>query len=207
MSDQVFGNLISFYDVERALLDHLKDWFPDYIAARERLNGIVPDSIARPRSHIIRQTFDALPGEEFTPMIVVVSNGTASAPHRFGDDIWSADLGMGISGVCHAASADDARALAGHYQAALLGLFLQKAKFWNGKAVVMSWTGFSVDDISTDQSRTLCSARLNFIVRVSHFADNLYGGPKTISADPLEPVPDLGRVQRTETDVELEGIS
>lgn len=201
MSDEIFGQLVSFNDIEQALIDHLSPWFDTYLAARERLIGMAPGTIARPRSYIIRQVFDALPGEEQTPLIVIVSNGTTAPPRRFGTDIWSAELGMSISMVCYAVEANQARALAGHYQAAILGFFIQKPKFWDGKAFMNSWTGFSVDDVPSDQSRTMCSCRLNFTVKINHYTDGIFGGPQAIPADPYLPIDDPGRVARAETEV------
>lgn len=201
MADEIFGQLVAFSDVENALMTHIQKWMDTYLSARERLNGITPGTIARPRSYIVRQVFDALPGEEQTPLIVVVSNGTVAPPRRFGTSIWSADLGMSVSAVCFAVEAQDARSLVGHYQAAILGMLIHHQVFMDKKATMEAWTGFSVDDLPSDQARTMCSARLNFTVRVKHYVDAIFGGPLAVPDDPYIPIEDPGRVARTETEV------
>ena len=201
MSDEIFGQLVAFSDVENAMMSHIQYWMDTYLAARERLNGIAPGSIARPRSYIVRQVFDALPGEEQTPLIVVVSNGTVAPPRRFGTNIWSADLGMSVTAVTFAVEAKQARELAGHYQAAILGMLIHHQVFMNKKVNMEAWTGFSVDDIPSDQARTMCSARLNFTVRVKHYVDAIFGGPLIAPDDPHLPIDDPDRVARVETEV------
>lgn len=199
MADQLFGPLLSFHDVEFALIGHTKLWLNTFLAARERKVGMTAGSVARPKSWVARQTFNLLPGDDSTPSIVVVSNGTTEEPVRHGDGGYDVEFRTAVTALCHGREATVARRLAGHYQAALLDLLLKKKKFNlfdNTSASVNRWLGIGLDDIDETQTRTLCSARLEFVIVVRDFSES-FGGPATIPVDPLVPQPDGPTVQGT----------
>lgn len=184
MPDQIFGPLVSFFDIEDNLRAHLKDWLDTYLSARERKVALVPGTIARPRSWPIRQTFNVLPGEEQTPAVIIVSSGFPEKPHKHGDGHWEVEFEMAVVVLCHGTEADAARKLAGHYQAALLAICLHKPKFGTGTKLC-DWNDFGVEDVEDSQVRTLCAARLEFGVKVNNFATSV-GGP-SMPNPPLEP--------------------
>lgn len=192
MPDQVFGPLVAFSDVEYALLGHIKLWLPTFLAARERKVGVTPGQVARPRSWITKQSFTVLPGEDNTPLITVISNGTLEQPARHGDGGYDVELRAAVTAVCQGTEATIARRLAGHYQAALLDLLLKKKSFvvmTGVKARLNVWIGLALDDIDPTVERTLASARLEFSLVVRDFANSI-GGPATVPSDPLVPQPD-----------------
>lgn len=194
--DEAFGPLVSFSDVERALIDHMRIWAHTYLAARERKAGITVGRIQRPRSWFTRQTFSTLPGEESTPFVVIVSSGTGNPPRRHGDGKIDIDLDVAVATVVESREAEEARTLAGHFQAAFLALLLQQPSFMDGQARLEQWTGMSMDDIPDEAARTLCDVELRYIVRYTGFgfAD---GGPMRVPEDPGpdDPQPGLGRVR------------
>jgi len=201
MPDNRFGPLLSFHDVEFALIGHIKTWLNTFLAARERKVAVTPGSIARPKSWIAKQTFSILPGEDSTPTIVVVSNGTIEQPNRHGEGTYDVGFRMAVTALCHGNSSTLGRRLAGHYQAALIDLLLKQSKFVlfdDTKARLDDWLGIGLDDIDESQARTLCSARLEFVVVVRDFAEQ-YGGPLTIPVDPLSPQPDYSIVEDIDT--------
>lgn len=200
MPDQQFGPLIAFSDVEYSLLGHIKLWVNTFLAARERKVGVTPGSIARPKSWITKQTFSMLPGEDRTPLIVIVSNGTPEPPNRHGEGTYDVEFRMAVTALCHGREATIARRLAGHYQAALLDLLLKKKTFIlfnGGKVRLNEWLGIALDDLDESTSRTLCSARLEFTAVVRDFTGS-FGGPDAIPLTPLDPQPDLPIVDDTD---------
>lgn len=189
MSDERFRHLHSFNEPEKWLLAHLEVWLDTYLAGRERIQDIVPGTILRPKSWIIKQSFDQLPGEGRTPSVIVVSNGLSEQAKKHGDGGWDAPFRMAVAILCNARESEAARELAGHYQAAALGILLDKPKF--GEAKIEDWTDLRIEDVPDNLSRTLCAARLEFTVMVRDFALSGQGPAMPIPPTfPYEPQPD-----------------
>ena len=190
MPDVKYGPLLSFNDCELALLELIDKWVNSYLGARERKMGIPSGRIVRPRSYTVKNTFTALPGEEATPMIVVVSNGFNKDPDRHGDGTYDVYLSMDVAVVVQGPEAIAARALAGHYQAALLGLLLKNRKLMEGTMVLCELLNLTIVDLpDEDVGRSLCAVRLMFEYRVMEFVEE-YDGPTVVPPDPLDPQPD-----------------
>jgi hypothetical protein len=203
MPDQKFGPLISFADVEQGLLSHIELWIDAWLAARERKVGIIPGTIARPRSYITKQTFTALPGEDQTPCVIVVSDGFTENSERHGDSSHDIYLRMGVAAIVQGTEAVQARELAGHYQVALLGLLLKKRTVMGGRAVMNEWRDMRMDDLDEEAvGRSLSAVRLELSYCVRDFV-NEYGGPETVPDVPYDPQPDFGQVQTHEEIVEV----
>lgn len=187
MPDDIFGPLLSFHDIERALIEHIGLWLDTYLYARERKNHITPGAIARPRSYLARQDFSLLPGQDFLPAIIVISDGLDEEAHMHGDGHYDGIFRFGVAALVHSSEAEPARELAGHYQAALLTLLIQKKKF-HGSARIEGWSDLAIDDVDVEQTRTYCAARLEFLVRVSDFAASA-GGPAAPVPPPQPELP------------------
>lgn len=212
MSDEIFGPLLAFSDVESGLILHMKDWLDGYLSARERMKGITPGTIHRPRTWITKQTFDILPGEESTPAIIVVAGGSNSVEWRASDDRrLDVYFLMGVAVICRGPESAQTRALAGHYQAAVLSMLLQKKKFKIGttildsvetdvNAIVQDFEGLDVDDIPEELDRTTCAVRMKMTIKVKDFAST-GGGPLTIPPAPHDPAPPLGEVENHDEEV------
>lgn len=181
-----YGTLTSFHDVEIALVDHIKLWIDSYLAAREEATGRDYETIARPVSYFMKQTFTSLPGEDRTPAVIIVSNGFSDDPQRRGDGTWDVRLRMAVCGLTHGPEASFARALAGDYQAALLSLCLQQRKITDN-IKWWSWEDLGIDDVDQDQTRTLCAARLEFVYQVQGFSIEVDGPTDVLS--PPTPLP------------------
>lgn len=196
MTDQGFGPLLSFNDIELALIAHMQSWVETYLAARERKMDIPVGRIPRPRSWFTRQTFDALPGEESTPFVVIVSAGTTDAPVHHGDGHYDVNLDIAIATVVESNEAAPARTLGGHFQAAFLSLLLQQSGFVVGTdtAKLEEWTGMSMDDLPDETARSLFDVELRFNVKYRGFADES-GGPIVPPPDPQDPQPPVGTVR------------
>lgn len=195
-----YGPLISFHDAEAALVEHIKVWIDAYLAGREEVVGVDYNTFARPASWFVKQTFTALPGEDRTPAVIVVSNGFSEPPQRRGDGTYDVYLRLAVAGLAHAVEAEYARELAGHYQAALLGICLQQKKLLGGRMKLNDFEDLGLDDVDEDQTRTLCAARLEFVYQVQDFASE-FGGPKTVPAPPT-PLPGDPTVQTVDIDTQ-----
>jgi len=204
MPDSKFGSLYSTTDVEEAVLAHFKLWMDTWLAARERNQGIVPGTIARPRSYIIKRTFNAIPGEESTPLIVVISDGFADPTTRRGQDgRHDAYVRIGVAAVVTGGGEGQAHLLAGHYQAALVGIAI-KHRVINHDVSLQAWNDLSTDDIDDEaQSRTMSAIRLELVYRCTNFASE-FPIPNKITTppdQPYEPQPDDPLVQTVHTEV------
>src|SRR5690606_7735445 len=81
VADSIFGPIVTGADVERAALDTLKTWAPEYLAWVERATGREPGSLARPRSWVNSTSIDRWP-EEQLPSVLLLSTGLAEEPAR-----------------------------------------------------------------------------------------------------------------------------
>lgn len=171
MPDEVFGELVSFTDVEHLVLAHYKTWMNTWLAARERHIGKAVGAIARPRSYIVKQTFTALPGEEQTPIVIAVSDGFAIEPQRRGTGSYDALFRFGIAVVCMGKESTSARDLCGHYQTAIFGIALRHRAIKNGLIHFHQLVNLRIDDIpDEDLGRSIASVRLEAIYKVDNFA-------------------------------------
>jgi hypothetical protein len=200
MADDNFGPLISFTDVEDAVQNHFKRWLSIWLPARERRLGIPTGTIARPRSYIVKQTFTALPGEELTPLVITVSNGFAAEPEQHGDGQIDAVLRFGVAVVC---LGTNPRALAGHYQAVIVGIAMKHQAIADNIAL-FDFIDLRIEDIDDEVlGRTMTAVRIDLAYKVQSFAETVKP-PAWIEPppDPVPPQPDDPEVETVITDVE-----
>jgi hypothetical protein len=170
MPDENFGGLIAFNDIEDKVLGHYKLWMNTWLAARERQQGLAYNTITRPRSYLIKQSFAALPGEEQTPIVIAVSDGFASEPTRRGSGRYDAYLRFGIAGVCYGTDGS-ARKMCGHYQTALLGICTRHRSINSGEIDMIDFVNMRIEDIDEEViGRSFASIRLEMVYRVNDFA-------------------------------------
>jgi len=204
MPDQKFGPLVSFTDVEKAVLAHYKLWMHTWLSARERRLNIPVMALARPRSYIIKQTFTALPGQERTPMVICVCDGFRKETRRRGDGVHTAYLRFGIATVCMADGPNSVRDLVGHYQAATLGIALKHQKV-NDYIQLDELVDLKIDDVDEEAiGRSMTACRIELTYRVNNFVEEFDppGEPEQPPPDPEEPQPDSPPVEHVYIDVE-----
>jgi hypothetical protein len=200
MPDSHFGSLYTYTDAEYDILGHYKLWMDTWLAARERKTDIVPGTIARPRSWIIKRTFTTFPGEESTPFIALISDGFADPTRRSGTGKHTAFLRVGIAAVVTAAPEGQAHMLAGHYQAALVGIAIGHRKI-NDQVQLSAWTDMSTDDIDEEaQARSMAAVRLELVYQITDFASE---NPvlTAVPPNPYDPQPDDPLVGSTHVEV------
>lgn len=200
MADEAFGELIAFSDVEDKVLAHYKKWMHTWLSARERKLGIVNNTITRPRSYIVKQAFTALPGQESTPLVIVVSDGFATEPARRGDGAWDAWLRFGIAVMCMGTDGS-ARALCGHYQTAIVGIATRHRAIDDGSIVMNDFGNLRIEDIDEESlGRSMAAVRMEVVYRVQDFSGET-PVPK-IEIPPEEPHPDDPPVHTVQVAVE-----
>ena len=208
MADANFGPLLAFTDVEDAVLAHYRHWLEIWLAARERKLGLSFNTIARPRSYLVKQTFTALPGEERTPIVIAVSDGLSEAPGRSGDGHYTVEFRFGIMGICLGVDGVRARALAGHYQAALLGIALKHQKVDIGDSFYAKMCDFRdirIEDVDDEAlGRSMSAVRLEMSYRITNFAEDIDPPSDTPPTGPT-PQPDDPTVQTVHIDVVKQG--
>jgi len=184
--DSKFGPLLSFADVEYRIMELYRKWMEAWIQGYERRNGLQTLTVIRPRSWITRQTFTALPGQESTPAIIVVSDGFSGATDRHGDGSHDAFFRVGVAVFVSSAEQQLTRALAGQYQAIMLGLALKHRRTADERISLAQFVDLKIDDLDDEAvSRSLAAVRLEFIYKVQGFAEE-YNPPGT----PVGPPPD-----------------
>lgn len=191
MSDQNFGALLSHTDIETAILDHFKLYLPSWLAARERKVGKTPGSIARPRSWIIKRVFTAIPGEESTPLISLISPGFQDPTRRSGQNgSHTATFQVGIAGVVTGTDGPATHSLIGHYAAALVGVAIKHRLVSDNPRIYLSqWLDYVTDDIDDEaQSRSMSAVRLVLGYTVPDFVAEF--PVPALADDPLDPLPD-----------------
>ena len=158
----VYGPLILKTDVEGAVTDTLKLWFPTVLAEAERSADVDPGTWSPPRSWSVVPEFAQRPGAQL-PAAVVVSSGTDWEATRLGDGTYSAWWNIDVLVLTTAADAPSASFLAGLY-GALVRRILKGKPGLDGTASDLEWLGEEYLDVPADftliGSVVRCSARV-----------------------------------------------
>lgn len=198
----LFRNITSRPEVEKAAIDMLRLWMDTYLNEIERQNGIPPRKLTRPRSYSQRNKFDIWP-EDQLPAIVVISPGLAEKPRRLGDGSHTAKWAVAIACIVGAKDEEETRNLAGLYTAAIRALFLQRASL-NQFAAGVEWLDERYDDMPDDARRSVQSGTVILAVEVDDVV-TANAGPVTPDDPPTDPTVDPGDWPTVlHTDVQIE---
>lgn len=201
MSD-VFGTIFTPRKMEDALMVTLQTWMPTYLAEIERQTLRDSESLPHPQSWANSTSeFNAIPGDEIMPLVVVICTGLAGEPERHGDGRYRAPWACGVGVFTSGRDQDSSRGLAYDYGAAIRALIVQHQSLGGlPGAGGIDWVEERYDDVDIEEERTLGSARIVFSVWIEDVvSDNL--GP--VDPDPLpdhhEPYPDDAVVHKVIT--------
>jgi len=180
------GPLNAYTDVEVQVLELYRHWMHTWLLIREAQQNLAFGTIARPRSFIVKQTFTALPGEEQTPCVIAVSDGFSAAPQRRGRGVYDTYFRFGIAVVCMANGPFSARAMAGHYQSAIMGIALShRTADPDGNIKMCDFVNLRMEDIDEEViGRSMAAARLEVVYCVNEFAAE-YPNPDYVPDDEL----------------------
>jgi hypothetical protein len=206
------GDVTTRIDIEHNTLQHVQNWLVYMLARLEEKDGLLPQTLAVPRSWRVLDAFVRMPEDVF-PFVDVISPGTARGikPQIDGDGEvrawWSVAVGAAVSANSEQAAKD----LAGYYGTAIR-LLMQQMPDLGGWAYGCDWNGEIYDDLPAADERTIATARELFTVEV-HGVLQLYSGPPFPSDqppdDPYTPppeVPFVGGSANIFIDVENVGI-
>lgn len=170
----MFGPIVSGGDVEDAVLDTLRIWIKTYMHHMEDRQGIDRDTYPGIKSYSTHSTFETIPGDDFLPLIVVVSPGLNSPPVKEGDGKFRATWSVGVVIVVSSNSQEAVRKLVMTYAAAIRTCLIQKRDL-GGISRGVVWDDEGYDDIPTEDSRSIMAARLYFSIEADGVAQAFTG--------------------------------
>jgi|SRR5215831_568656 len=192
----IFDEIAVTDDLEHAVLDTLKNWFPTYIREVELQSPAAPDprnipldSLPLPRAYLTVDELDREAANQM-PSIVVVSPGLSgrSVPLQEGDGSFNVPFSIAVGVFVTADQRKNTQRLVRLYTATARAIMLQKQSF-GGFAGGSYWLDESYDDrLTFTDDQTISAGQVVFEVWVNQVV-NRYGGPK-VPFQPQEPPPD-----------------
>lgn len=203
MNGTVFGTMIGRRQVEAAVLAHLTNWMPTYIAEVERQNDWDPGHLPAIRNYTtVSSGFEKWTEDQF-PTVLTMSTGLASKPKPKGDGKVHAEWAVGIASITEGGGGNpsaDAKETAGAYFTAIRGLMLQHPSLGDF-AEGVTWVDERYDNVPSESERTLATAYGMFSVEVAQAVDRRAGILVPLDNPYAEPDP-WPSVTDTEADVD-----
>jgi hypothetical protein len=179
----IFGPIIDANQVEEAVRDTLRDWFPTYLREFCLQRSMPPDSLPIPRAYVVSGDNDREP-EDQLPAVVVVSPGLSESAYQEGDGTFRAPWAVGVGIFTSAKDRESTEKLVRMYCAVARTIMLQKQSL-GGFADGTMWLDEDFDEVEFDDTRTIGAGLVEFVVTVANVV-NRRGGP----AYPDPPDPD-----------------
>lgn len=178
----IFGPIVTGWEVERAVLAHLKNWMPTYMGEIERRTGLTAQTLPLPRSWTVSpEAIDKWP-EDQLPAVVCVSTGLVGEPHKEGGGDVRATWSIGLATVCSANTEDKTHYFAKLYFAALRAAMLEHESLGDFAESTV-WKTEEYDVWPTEQRRTIAAGYGIFEVAVAEVL-NTRSGPIVPLASP-----------------------
>lgn len=194
--DTIFGrNLGGNDDIEDAAKATLDKWlWPTYTGAVERFKHLTPGILPEPGAWSTSSFFDAMPGDEFLPLVVIVCTGTSERPLKDGKGTYHAvyqlDIGVVVS------EPENPRRLASYMGLAIRGCLNHKQL--EGLDAEVDWLGDRSDDLPFEAERSLAAARVQFKVKLRDVMSR-GAGPEEPAPTPEDPSGEWAELPRIET--------
>lgn len=179
----IFGPIISSDQVEDAIRNTLRDWFPTYLREYELQAGIPANSLPEPRAYIVTNDVEKEP-EDQMPAILVVSPGLVEEPMPDGEGLYRAPFGVAVAVFTSASDRESTEDLVRQYVAMARAIMLHKQTY-GGIGDGTRWVDESYAELTFDDERTIGAGQAVFVVEVAGVVRR-YGGPPR----PIEPDPD-----------------
>jgi hypothetical protein len=202
----VFGRRVYRDQVETAVIDHLKLWFPTYLRWIERDRDYAPGFLQDPQSWQVTYLLDHWP-EQALPGIVVTSPGQTGPMTKAGDGRYNATWAMrayivltgGDTGGDDEPVSGTPAKLAGLYAAAIGTILAHNPALPDigGRCVQIS-EGY--DDTPSQMRRSMSVAHLPFLVQVQDVM-HARKGPDQPYPNPDDPPPALRTYLTDDIDV------
>lgn len=183
----IFGDFKTGADLEDAVISHLRDWMPTYLAEVERQYQMGQGSLPPIRSASTNNEFSKWP-EEQLPALIVISPGSAGADSikMEGDGTYRVAWVVGLAVIVSAKDKSSTLTLAKRYGAAIAGAILQHPSL-SGYAEGVQWEDVRYNDLPEDSERTLASVQMVFRIEVRNVL--------TAGLGPREPIVDPYQVE------------
>jgi hypothetical protein len=181
----VFGQIAVASQVENAVRDLLRKWFPTYLREIERIMEWEREPLPAPRNYTNRNAFDAQAGEEI-PKVVVISPGLFTLPTHPQGGYYKAIWHVGVGVATAAPTEEQADEQCKMYGAAARAILLQHQDLELPDTVTaVYWYDESYSDLPgySDQLATYRSAGVFVGVEVTQ-AINRYMTPPEVSEAP-----------------------
>lgn len=209
----VFGQALSLPTIERALMAHVRRWFPDYLRDAERAEGFRADGVTPlevgtlqlPRSWRPADQVDKW-AEDQLPAVIFGSPGLSDAgPRRDGSGKHEGPWVFSLTTVVSGRDDQATRWLCGIYTVALRLLFLQQPMIAGLPVESCKYADEAYDPLPFRRQRSLMGGTVVFELVLSGLGD-ASGGPLEPAADPI---PDPGpwpEVENTALDLDRSAL-
>ncbi len=185
-----FGDIFTNGDLEDAVTEVLRAWFPVYlpeVARQKELSEVFP----APRSYNVHPDEEKWL-EDQLPAVIVVSPGIDGKPTKLGDGKITADWRVAVVVFVAGQDEHNCRRNAGVYAAAARAMLLQHRSL-DGISNGISYEGETYDSSPTDQGRSIASGIVTFLFSIPGIVDQQgYPGVDAPTAETVS----LGVVQK-----------
>jgi hypothetical protein len=182
VTEAVFSRIVDASQVEQAVIAHLGNWMPTYLAEAERQRGIPEGSLPAIRSYDTVNQWQHWP-ENQLPACLVVSPGTVRPPKKEGDGTYRGFFAVGLGIVCSADNQQNTNQMAKLYTAVARAVLLQHQRLGDFDAAGVEWREEKYNDIPQEAARTLAAGQAIFIVEVPSITTAM-SGPAEPYEDP-----------------------
>lgn len=206
----IFNQIMVADDLECAVLDTLRDWFPVYIREVELQSPPVPDprnipvdTLPLPRSYLTADQVDKEAANQL-PSIVVISPGlsTRADPKQDGGGTFNVPFSIAVGVFCSADQRSHTLRLVRLYTAIVRSIMIQKQSF-GGFAAGAYWLDESYDDRFTfTDDQTISAGQVVFEVWVADVVTR-YAGPIGPPQPDTQPGSEWGRAETVTPTVTL----
>lgn len=159
-----FKPFISADDIERAVRDHVKAWWHEYMAEYERQHALTPRFYAEPRAYEVTSEFTYW-AEDYLPHILVLSPGLADEPVKRGSGPMEAMWAVGVICTVGGATRPIIRNNMHAHAAVVRALMVQLPQVSSKDFILSSrWVDETYRDIAAEDSKTLGSSTIHFAI-------------------------------------------
>lgn len=183
----IFGDFITDWQVKRQVVNHLREWMPDYLPHARRQGeevwGEAFSDFPLPRDYTIVPREPDRWVEDQLPAILVVSTGPTDKPAKNGDGTYRGTFGIGIAAICSAGSEELVGLFADLYFSAAASILLDKPSLGGfAQSTVIAGAPDNVF-LAVERNRTLASRFCDFEIQVDRILE-ITGGPLEHLIDP-----------------------
>lgn len=180
---EIYGPLVTGYDVEQAVISHIRKWMPTYLLVAAEHAERELFSLPLIRSFTTTPREPERWSEDQLPAILCVSPGLVGEPAESGDGDVRATWAIGLAVIVSTSEQETSGEIARLYGAAIRLILIQKPSL-GGFADGTTYMGEAYDLITREQARSLGAASIAAEVEVSAIGRRGGGLPFDPLGDP-----------------------